>query len=329
MADLLTKVLEVNVYLQPAQFFLSIITNTINVRVLCSHGLRSSACTHYFLAYAIFSIIYTCLICPTQFLLGFRIGWSTSHVGCRMHFYVIFLAPFLARMMLSLASFDRYCSSSQSNRCHIISEIKIARLIIVITTIISIIYMSPMVAIYHIEETSGTCLQYFNLLISIYIFSQILLYYILAPILMILFGLLTISNVRQHAARIGPRLSVVRRRRTERQLTRMLLLQISIHLILTVPFGVIYSMNSFNPSTQTPNILAVRHILVMWQQCDYFVSFFLYLFSGSTYRKHLARILKLNKHQNHRIDRPIIQQAETTQQFPIATTTLSYSVQKS
>ncbi|CAF3338142.1 unnamed protein product [Rotaria socialis] len=313
MTDLLTKILEINVYLQPVLFFLSIITNTINVRVLCSHDLRLSACTHYFLAYAIFNIIYTCLICPTEFLLHFHIDWSTSLVGCRIRAYVMLLAPFLARTMLTLASFDRYCSSSHSHRFHVISEIQSARLIIVITTIISIIYMSPLVAIYHREETPGACLQYSNLLINMYIFSQILLYYILAPILMILFGLLTISNVRQLAARIGPRVSIVRHRRTGRQLTRLLLLQIGIHLILTMPFGVIYSMNSFKPSTQPSNTSAVRHILVIWQQCDCFVSFFLYLLSGSTYRKHLARILKLGTHQNHRIDRSIIQQAETIQ----------------
>jgi hypothetical protein len=155
--------------------------------------------------------------------------------------------------------------------------------------------------IYQWNETTNTCLQDSNLLISVYIFSQVILYDITAPILMAIFGLLTISNIHQHAVRTGPQAVPVRGRRTERQLARMLILQISVHLILTLPYGVIYSMVAFNPSAQTPNILALRYIFVAWQQCDYFMSFFLYVVSGSIYRKELLRILKLIKCQNRTI----------------------------
>jgi hypothetical protein len=93
----------------------------------------------------------------------------------------------------------------------------------------------------------------------------VFLYYILAPILMIIFGLLTIYNICQHTVHVGPQRISASDRRTEGQLTRMLIIQLSVHIILTVPFGITYSMNAFNPSTQTPNILAVRYILVIWQ----------------------------------------------------------------
>ncbi|CAF2924163.1 unnamed protein product [Rotaria sp. Silwood2] len=200
--------------------------------------------------------------------------------------------------MLVLASFNPYCSSSHPRRLCSTSTIRRARLFIAIGTILCIIYMSPILAIYYWKQTSSTCLQYSNLLISIYVFNQILLYYISAPLLMIIFGLLTISNTRQHITRIGSQSHVARVRRTERQLTRMLLLQMSVHLILTVSFGVVYSMNAFDPSTRTSNIIAVRYILVIWQQCDNFVPFFLYVLSGSAYRKQLVYILKFIKRLN-------------------------------
>jgi hypothetical protein len=155
--------------------------------------------------------------------------------------------------------------------------------------------------IYQWNETINMCLQDSNLLISVYIFSQVILYYITAPILMTIFGLLTISNIHQYAVRTGPQTVYMRGRRTERQLARMLLLQISVHLILSLPFGVIYSMNSFDTSTETPNILAVRYIFVTWDQCAYFMSFFLYVISGSIYRKELLRILKLIRCRNRTI----------------------------
>ncbi|CAF3051510.1 unnamed protein product [Rotaria sp. Silwood2] len=298
MSQLLEKVLQMNVYLQPVQFCLSVLANTLNICVLSCRALRSSSCTHYFNAYAVFCIMYTSLVCSISFARSFSIDWTNTPIGFKMYTYFLFLTPFLARIMLALASFDRYCLSCQLHLLQSTNTIRRARLFIVIGTILSTIYMSPMLVMYYLKQSSDTCLQYSNLLISVYVFSQILLYYISAPLLMIIFGLLTISNTQQHIARIGPPLHVAHGRRTERQLTRMLLIQVIVHLVLTVPFGIIYSMNAFDPSTRTPNNRAVRQILLIWQQCDNFVPFFLYVLSGSAYRKQLVSILKFIKRTN-------------------------------
>ncbi|CAF4545405.1 unnamed protein product, partial [Rotaria socialis] len=163
--------------------------------------------------------------------------------------------------MLVLASYDRYCSSSHLYRLRSMSKIRKARFIIVTSTIIGIINILPILAIYHWEETLDICLQYSNLLINIYISSQILLYYISAPILMIIFGLLAICNTRKSIVRTGSQSTNIRGRRTQKQLTQMLRLQMNIHLVLTVSFSVVYSMTALSPSTKTPNIIAVRYLL--------------------------------------------------------------------
>jgi hypothetical protein len=108
---------------------------------------------------------------------------------------------------------------------------------------------------------------------------------------MIIFGFLIILNIQQQSIR-AKILAASIQRRSEGQLARMLILQVSVHLILILPFGVTYSMNAFDPSTRTSNILAVRYILVMWQQCDYFLSFF----SLHSLRKSLSkRIFSINQ----------------------------------
>jgi len=298
MSKLLEKVLLTNIYIQPLQFSLGIIANIINIRVLCSRVLRSSPCTYYFLAYSVFSIIYTSLICPTQFLRGFHIDWANGKIGCKIHSYALFVFPFQGNIMLILASFDRYCSSLQSLRFHSRSTIRTARKIIAIGTILSAIYMSPMFVIYNWNDVSNKCVHESSTIIFTYIFSQVFLYYILTPILMFILGLLTIHNIRQQSTRTGPLTAFIRGRRTEGQLARMLILQVSVHLILVLPFGVIYTINSFVPSTRTPVMKAIRYILVIWQQCDYFVSFFLYVLSGNVYRQELIRILKSSKRHN-------------------------------
>lgn len=292
MNNIIDQVLRTNIYIQPFYFFLAITTNILNIQILCSRALRLSPCTHYFLAYAVFSIIYTSLICPTQFLRGFSINWAHGVIGCKINFYILFLIPFQANSMLILASYDRYCSSSISYRLHSQSTIRTARLTIIISTILSTIYMLPMLIIYHWNETHQKCLPKANIFISIYIFSQVYIYYILAPILMLIFGLLTINNIHQQTTHAVPLTGSIRGRRTEGQLARMLTLQIVVHLILVVPYGITYGMNSFLPSTQTSIILAIRLAFVTLHQCDYFVSFFLYILSGNVYRRECIRILR-------------------------------------
>ncbi|CAF4649576.1 unnamed protein product [Rotaria sp. Silwood1] len=172
MSKLLEQVLKVNTYLHPIQFCLVTIINILNIRVLCSRILRSSPCTHYFLAYALFSIIYNCVSCSTQFLYSFYIDWAKK---------------------------------SQSRLLHTISTIQTARISIVIDRILSAIYMLPMLAIYK---------------------YQIISYYVLIPILMIIFGFLTMLHIRPQSIRTKHLISSIHRRRTEEQLARMLIIQV-------------------------------------------------------------------------------------------------------
>jgi hypothetical protein len=322
MSDIIEQVLRTNIYIQPFNFFLAIIINILNIRVLCSRALRPSPCTHYFLAYAVFSIIYTCLVCPTQFLRGFSINWANSVMGCKMHFYILFLIPFQANLMLILASFDRYCSSSQSCRLHSTSTIRTARMTIIVSTFLCIAYMLPMLFVYNWNKTYNKCQPKATVLINIYVFSQVFLYYILAPLLIFIFGLLTINNIRQQSTRAVPLTGSIRGRRTERQLTRMLILQVIVHLILILPFGVTYTMNSFEPSTETPTVIAVRLAFVTWQQRDYFVSFFLYIFSGSVYRRELFRILSFTNGQNTPVQSFVEKRTNIYRRMPLITTTV-------
>ncbi|CAM4961405.1 unnamed protein product [Rotaria socialis] len=319
MSQLLRTVLQINIYVQPVYLSLSIITNSLNICILSSRTLRSSPCTHYFIANAIFNIIYTSLSCPINFARGFSIDWTINPIGCKMQMYFTFLSAFLANVMLVTASFDRYCSSSQLQRLSSQSKIRTARIIIIINTISISIYMIPMLLMYYFKESTGTCLQITNVLINIYVFSQVAFYYIAIPVSMIVFGILTISNTKKQIARVGANVTSGRGRRTENQLTRMLLLQVTVHLVLTIPFGVMYSMNAFNPSTKTTYMQAIRNLLLMCQACDYFSSFFLYILSGSAYRKEFMRILPFIKPRNQTTFELTNLRIGTTQHNPIMT----------
>ncbi|CAF1576202.1 unnamed protein product [Rotaria magnacalcarata] len=328
MSQFLATVRHVNIYVQPVYLSLAIIFNLLNIRILSSRTLRSSPCTHYFIANAIFNIIYASLVCPINVARGFSIDWTLNPIGCKMQTYFVFLSPILAKAMLVLASFDRYCSSSQLHRLSSQSTIRTARIIIIITTISGTIYEIPMFLMYRFKESTRTCLPDTNAFNNIYVFSQVTLYYIAAPLSMIVFGILTISNTKKQMARIGPEVNSGRGRPTESQLTRMLLLQVTVHLVLTVPYGVTYSMNVFDPSTVTNYIQAIRYAMLIWQECDFFSSFFLYILAGSAYRKEFMRILPFTRPQNHTTPEFINPQIKTIQQNSAKTNTLSLAARR-
>ena len=293
MSSLLAGVLQANIYHQPVIFGLTMVTNLLNIRVLSARSLRSSPCSHYFLAYAIFSIIYIALMCPTQMLRGLGHDWTNDRIGCKVHFYLMFLVPLQANAMLLFASFDRYYTSRKSRQMQTAGSVRTARLVIITGTVLLAAYLSPMPIIYSWNETTKLCSPPSTPFVFGYVASQIIGFYVLSPILLITFGALTIININQQRTRVGPKMSSSTHRRTESQLASMLLLQIGVHLILTIPFGVTYAMNSFDPSTRTANIFAIRYILVAFTEIDYFVSFFLYVFSASIYRRELRRLFHL------------------------------------
>ncbi|UJR17694.1 hypothetical protein I4U23_004592 [Adineta vaga] len=293
---------QTTIYVQPIHFILSMITNILNICILRDRTLRSSPCTHYFLSFSCASILYTCILCPTQILRRYNILWMNTNIGCKLSPYLLFVLPLQASIMLILASFDRFCSSSsESIKLRSLSNVRIAQWSIIFSSILCALYMLPMMFIYDFNSNLHLCIQYSNTPTTIYAFSQIGIYYILAPIIMMIFGVLTISNIRRQLTRIQPRTCVRPNRRTESQLARMLIIQIAVHMIISLPFGIMYLINTFIPSSRTPFIIGIRLIFVAWQQCDYFVPFFLYILSGGIYREKLVRMFKSNYHVDNSI----------------------------
>ena len=289
MSNILEQIDRTTIYTQPLFFVLITITNILNICILRSPTLRLSPCTYYFLAYSVFSIIYISFLCPLQILRRFSIPWTNTQSGCRMQNFLLFTLALQTKLMLTLASFDRFCSSAKSVRLRSLSDIRTARSTITFAALLSIVYMSPMLIINNYDTSSKICRQYLYKIVIIYTSSQVIIYYILIPSLMIIFGLLTIYNIRQQPRYLSTIVTGFRNRRSEGQLARMLLLQVGAHIIYSLPYGIIYIMNSVAPSTRTVTVIAIRQASVPWLQCDYFMFFFLYILSSSIYRQELFR----------------------------------------
>ena len=106
---------------------------------------------------------------------------------------------------------------------------------------------------------------------------------------MMVFGLLTIRNTRR--PRITPTV-VSRYNRTEEQLGRMLFVQVSVHIFLTLPFSIIYLISSLpNPIGTTSTYSFASTICQLVFNFSYGSSFFLYILSGSIYKQELKKLI--------------------------------------
>jgi hypothetical protein len=119
----------------------------------------------------------------------------------------------------------------------------------------------------------------------------------IGPLAMITFGLLTINNIRNQIRRVAPMVPRNQRRSTEGQLTRVLIIQIGIHLFFSLPAAVMYVITTFLPSTNTPFFSGLRMISVIWQMAILFFSFFSYILWSTVFRIELIKMFKLVVHR--------------------------------
>jgi hypothetical protein len=126
----------------------------------------------------------------------------------------------------------------------------------------------------------------------------VILYYIIGPIGMITFGFLTIRNIRNQTRRVGPMILQNRHRRTESQLSRVLLIQVGTHLFFSLPAAAMYVITTFIPTANTPFFSGLRLISTLWQQPIFFLSFFSYILSSTLFRTELLKMFKLNNRNN-------------------------------
>ena len=143
-----------------------------------------------------------------------------------------------------LASIDRLMLSSRSVKVRRWSHPRIAyRLIAGVTLFWMLFSIHILIGVTILPEPTGPFCYIqpgpYTLFTTLY---SIIINYSLPPILMIIFGLLTIANVRQAKRQARPIAVGGYTQRKDRHLLRMLLLQVSSNVIFTIPPGA-YQVN--------------------------------------------------------------------------------------
>ncbi|CAF0783375.1 unnamed protein product [Adineta steineri] len=297
LAEISTKITQI---ILPVIIVAGIVGNSLNIIILNRPNLRNHACSKYFLALASNNLIHSVFIIDYFLSNGFNIdGQMMSNVLCKVLQYVGSVCSFLSPYFIILASIDRFCASSSNAALRRFSNIIIAKyFILVVVSCSLLLYINSLVSYELQNDGYGCTIRSKSIFNQVFLLIQSFLFAAVPPILMLIFGILTIYN----ATRSRVLQKVTRSyRRTEGQLIRMLFLQVVIYILLNTPLCVLYLMltipSSFTPTSEFFIALTIAQIFF---HLSYTTPFFLYILSARVYREELIHLISKMCHLRQR-----------------------------
>jgi hypothetical protein len=281
--------------------------NLFNILIFTRRALRTSPSSLYFLVGSVNNcfVIYVALL--TRYL---ATSWNqdpsaTNTVLCKLRLFFVYASISLVLWFIVLASIDRFLSSSHKAAFRRLSSLPIARKMIVSTTIFIYLLHSHMLIFYKSGVSDhGTICSIFSDEYNIFFnFFFLIISCILPIVLMCIFGMLTILNVRNIRNRVVPQVNNVRNgrlRSNDRQLITMLLFQVLITTLISAPFSVI---NVYN----TIDVVILKYKLSIYAQAVYsfafnlfrlfyytnpVIGFYIYTLTGFKFRVEMNRCIR-------------------------------------
>lgn len=229
-------------------------------------------------------------------------------VICKLRWYLGPLTGVISLHCISLAAINQYLVTSRTIRLH---QIITRRRAIYMSSFVAILWtviLSPMLVFYThgTNSANATTCNIVNPIFAVYDAHLSILLYSLVPIVTLsIFSLLTWRNIRRN---------LLRRRTLEQSLTRMLLAQIVMVLLTTIPSAV-NQMYFFYTRTvpKDPLRLAQESILssayIVLSFLTHSMSFYTYLLTSKVFRRNIRSLLTAKR--NH--VQPIVVQITTQQ----------------
>lgn len=286
--------------------FSGLIGNAMSCLVFVQNTLRSNPCTWYFLAATIANIIYLLTLLSPMLDAWNKVYnlINTIPILCKITMFIILITRTLSLWPIALASIDRYLASSTDPHRRQLRNRKPAlfwlSMICLVFTLIwaESIYCFDANLLYTpipCYTKSDACRLYNDITLS-------LITIITPSLLMLIFGLLTISNIRQSKRLAQPSSTEAvipsgNSRKLERTLTKMLLLQVFLAIILNLPHAlcILYLTITFDQvKTLVQHVTDgfIFNVLLLLPFVSSCISFYIYTLSGSVFRRTFKQSLK-------------------------------------
>ena len=262
----------------------------------------------YFLAATCVNIFVVFVIFP------FRISVGTFNTDptvyneplCRIQVYIFSVIRALGLWFIALACVDRFFCSSSSTKLRSLSSNKVAQRAICGCTVFMIVIYIHYLIYYEIGlapdqfgRLTPTCIAQRGVYRTFAPLWNMVWYALLPTFLMLIFGLLTIANVRQSHRHVAPQnrqdQTQIRRNRLNNQLLKMLLVQVITILVTIAPFIVYRLRASLTSNVKSEYQLAQENLFLQTATVVSLISpsisFYLFTLSGTIFRRELLRIL--------------------------------------
>jgi hypothetical protein len=275
-----------------------IIGNILNCCIFTRRSLRRNSCSSYFLASSIANFFGIFFGCVTRLLSSFSINPPPSQTAlyCKSKTFLTYIGLAASTWFIVGACADRYASSSSSARVRSFSQVKIARRIICLISIVIILIYFQMNFCFNGNIQSANCYPSSTFCNKFNDFNLLITYSLFPPILMLILGYMTIRNVSS-----GQQL----RRETngkDRQLTMMLIIQVICIALLSMPISIqkIYAEMTLNLIKSAERQIIESFFatfVVLLALMNTSTSFYLFTLTGKVFRKELKSLFFSNRRQ--------------------------------
>ena len=295
--------LEFNRIVPICQLVFGTFGNILNILIFTRQSLRHNPCSMYFLASSVNNLFVLYVATLTRYLSSaWQIDPSNSNVIlCKLRMFFVYTSFALIQWFMVLASIDRYLSSSRDVRYRRMSNKSLAQKAIGLTILIvglahfhTFIWMS----VDYTTKPSNCNIIGYIYEIAFQTFFLVLIC-ILPPMLMSLFGILTVMNVRKYRTQVIPQPNQtqdIHSRAKNRQLIRMLLIQVFVTIFCTLPFSIgnltsmvfkyLVPLSAYGSAVSSFYTNVSRNLIY----CNPIVGFYIYTLSSKTFRDEIKRM---------------------------------------
>ncbi|CAF0775140.1 unnamed protein product [Adineta ricciae] len=282
--------------------------HTCNLLIFSKRTQRTNPIAIYFLSSTIVNLIIVYIGVLIRYL---QDNWNIDPVNndlivCRIRSFLQYVSFSLSNWYILLATVDRYLISSENNNRRQLSSVKNAYRIIFCTTITFMLLYCHVLILYNIQTYLNSSNNFQN-----YCYPQrgwyrtfndvqlLIQFSLLPPILMSIFITFILKNIHASHKRIANTVVAhhhARIKKRDLQLSRMLLFQVLITIICSLPFAISQLITTMSLTwTKTPLRLTIEAFLALigrqlaYMNCS--ISFYIYTLAGSQFRLEIRRTI--------------------------------------
>ena len=269
-------------------FALGVFGNIFTCIIFIQPSHRRATSSIYFISFSIFAIVYLIWsLFPYFYTLNYPDIASRNISYCKIRLYVSHVLGQYLRFCVVFVCIDRFLATRADARVRLLNSTALAKKLLLI-----MIIGCPLIAIHLpilIQIQNNVCSQ-FGIYKLIYAIYQLFIIGIVPHVLMSVFSILAIISLRQRHN------SQQRAKRRDRYLARMVVVEVVLNVLTSVPYSInlIYGAVTYSTSKTSERIQIESFITFVTTFQIYLVSvipFYLFLLTAKPFRKEFFNVI--------------------------------------